>query len=344
MVFHLGVLWRLNELGILRSVQRISSVSGGSITAATLALKWTKLQFDAAGVASNLAQEVVEPVRGLAVRTIDAVSVLGGVFGPGTVSDKIAGAYRQYLFGDATLQDLPDQPRFVINATNVQSMALWRFEKPYMRDWKVGEVRNPKVLLAKAVAASSAFPPFLSPVELDLNESDFTPGSGAQLQKVPYTTQVVLTDGGVYDNLGLETIWKRYKNILVSDGGGLSQPEPDPKRDWAQHAYRILDLVDNQVRSLRKRQIMDGFRSGLRTGAYWSVWTDIAEYGLSDALPCPLAATRELAAVPTRLKAMETRLQERLINWGYAVCDAALRSVGHVTGVAPKFPYSGGVE
>ena len=30
----------------------------------------------------------------------------------------------------------------------------------------------------------------------------------------------MLSDGGVYDNLGLETVWKRYQTVLVSDGGG----------------------------------------------------------------------------------------------------------------------------
>jgi hypothetical protein len=40
-------------------------------------------------------------------------------------------------------------------------------------------------------------------------------------------TRVVLTDGGVCDNLGLETAWKRYETILVSD-----PPLPRPNRDW----------------------------------------------------------------------------------------------------------------
>ena len=39
MVFHIGVLWRLYETGLLKSMKRISSVSGGSITAGVLALK-----------------------------------------------------------------------------------------------------------------------------------------------------------------------------------------------------------------------------------------------------------------------------------------------------------------
>ena len=38
MLFHLGALWRLYEAGLLRGVKRISSVSGGSITAGVLGL------------------------------------------------------------------------------------------------------------------------------------------------------------------------------------------------------------------------------------------------------------------------------------------------------------------
>ena len=48
------------------------------------------------------------------------------------------------------------------------------------------------------------------------------------------------------------------------------QPEPTPKTDWLRQALRIYDLVDNQVRSLRKRQVIDSFRTGKRKGAYWA--------------------------------------------------------------------------
>jgi len=341
MIFHLGTLWRLNEFGYLKKIKRISSVSGGSITSAVLGMNWSTLEFDSAGVAGNFPSQVVEPVRGLAEKTIDRKAIFTGILTPGSISDKVADAYRKYLFGDKTLQDLPDDPpRFVINATNVQSGALWRFMKPYMRDWKVGEVKNPEVPLAVAVAASSAFPPVLSPAELELDESDFTPGSGAGLQKKPYTTDVILSDGGVYDNLGLETAWKRYKTILVSDAGGQMEPEPDPKRDWAGHVYRVLNIIDNQVRSLRKRQVIDSYVQGVRTGAYWGIRTNIQDYGLADAMNCPFEKTLELANVATRLKRLESETQKRIVNWGYAVCDAAMRK--HVDSSLPEptgFPY-----
>lgn len=333
MLFHLGSLWRLNELGQLPTLDRISSVSGGSIIAAAMGLAWSKLDFDAAGVARAFGPLVVEPVRKLASKTIDVPSILTGLFTPGSISDKVMDAYRRNLYGARTLQDLPVHPRFIINATSVQSKALWRFSREYMCDYRVGKVEHPKVELAVAVAASSAFPPFLSPVELKVAATDFSPNSGLDLQGPLYTTNVFLTDGGVYDNLGLETAWKDCRTVLVSDGGGATADEERPERDWARHAYRILSLLDNQIRALRKRQVIGSFQDGARLGAYWGIRTDIANYGLADCLPFPHKDSLLLAETPTRLAGIDAKLQEQIVNWGYAVSDAALRA--HVN---PHFP------
>jgi len=54
MIFHLGALWRINQLGYLKKLSRVSSVSGGSITAGVLALAWRDLRFDTSGVATNM--------------------------------------------------------------------------------------------------------------------------------------------------------------------------------------------------------------------------------------------------------------------------------------------------
>jgi NTE family protein len=332
-------------MGLLPQVKRISSVSGGSITAGVLGLNWKKLNFDGNGVAQSFLQALVEPVRKMAGKTVDVVSILGGIFTPGSIADKVTEAYRKTLFSHATLQDLPDAPRFVFNATNVQSKALWRFSKPYLWDWRVGKIEKPDSELAVAVAASSAFPPVLSPLEMHLDPKRFGPNSGQDLQREPFTSDVVLTDGGVYDNLGLETAWKRYTTIWVSDAGGMYGAEEDPKRDWLGHTRRVMDLLDNQVRSLRKRQVIDSYKNKLREGAYWGIWTDITEYGLADALPCPAAKTVPIAQTPTRLKSLDSDTQEKIINWGYAVCDAAMRKYGGMSAKpAPtKFPFSIGV-
>jgi NTE family protein len=155
---------------------------------------------------------------------------------------------------------------------------------------------------------------------------------------------VVLTDGGVYDNLGLETVWKNFDTVLVSDGGGKMRAEEEPKSDWGRHAYRVLEIIDNQVRSLRVRDLIESYRAGARKGAYWGMRTDIAAYQLSNSLSCPFDRTMELSQTPTRLKRLDDTLQERIINWGYAVCDAALRKHVDPSLAAPKgFPYPRGV-
>jgi len=353
MLFHVGSLWRLAELGYLGSrkhiindgvdagtLERISSVSGGSITAATLARNWHLLEVDKEGLPDRFVEYIVKPVRGLANHTIDVRSALAGIFLPGSVNKRLVKAYRKHLYQNATLQDMPDSPRFVINATNLQSGALWRFMKPYIRDWRVGEIPNPVTELAAAVAASSAFPPLLSPARFKFLATQYKPQTGDGLQRPPYTTRPTLADGGVYDNLGLETAWKRYKTILVSDAGGQMQAEEQIDSNWISQTYRTFSVTDNQVRSLRKRQVIGSYINKDRDGVYWGIRTDIKHYGLDKMLPCPFKQTTKLANTATRLKKLDSVTQERLINWGYAVCDAGIRA--HVNKTIPPaehFPY-----
>ena len=347
MLFHVGALWRLNQLAYLKRLARVSSVSGGSITAGTLGLNWDKLGFDAAGVAQDLDGALVDPIRKLASTTIDEGSILGGLITPRkTISSKVAGHYRKELFGDATLQALPDGggPRFVINATNLQSGALWRFSRPYMADYKVGMVREPKVALADAVAASSAFPPVLSPLKLKVDASAYEtpkPEDGYTLHREPFTTNPVLSDGGVYDNLGLETA-SQFRTVLVSDGGGQMAPEEKVPADWLRHAVRVNGVIDNQVRSLRKRHLVDDFEADDLDGTYWGIRSHVADYAPlpPGTLDCPEDKTLVLAETKTRLKKMDKTLQERLINWGYAVCDVAMRRWVEPQAAPPSgFPY-----
>jgi NTE family protein len=351
MLFHVGAILRLNDAAMLRGLKRVSSVSGGSITAAVLGMNWTRLAFDDHDVAQNLDVMFRDPLRAMAARTIDENSILAGLLLPGSIADKITAAYDKHLFRGATLADLPDDaqgPRFVINATNVQTGSLWRFSRPYMGDYQVGLVRDAQFPLARAVAASSAFPPVLSPLTIsDVDPADFDSTTYGERFEPPYNDTVVLSDGGVYDNLGLETAWKHYDTILVSDGGGRLAPDPEPKGDWAQHGLRVIDVVDNQVRSLRKRQLIDSYVRRQRAGTYWGIRSEFRDYRQGNtqfADPFNLAEfdPAPLAAVKTRLKRMDAATQERLINWGYAICDTALRRhvfTGASGGAAPRLPF-----
>ncbi|MCW3064682.1 MAG: putative patatin [Solirubrobacterales bacterium] len=331
MLFHVGSLRRLNQVGLLAGVDRISSVSGGSITAAALALAWP------VGDDADFVARVDTPVRALACHTIDEEAIAVGILTPGSIGEHVASAYRRHLVGERTLQDLPDHPRFVFNATNLGSGALWRFSKPYMADWRVGTIREPTLPLASAVAASSAFPPVLSPFTLDLRDAAWDTVEGNELTRQEFRDRVVLSDGGIYDNLGLETVWKKCATVLVSDAGGHTPDEDDPPADWIRQSVRILHVLDKQVRDLRKRQVQAGFADGLRRGAYWGIR---GEHPADAPLLCPSVHTLRLADLPTRLKALDDVVQERLINWGYAACDATLRRYVDPSLPAPAaFPY-----
>ena len=323
MLFHLGVVWRLNELGILPTLARISSVSGGSITAGVLARAWPRLQFDDRGVARAFDAEVAAPICSLARRTIDVPATLWGALPFANAGSFVAARYRQHLFGDTSLRELPAEPTFVFNAIHLKTGKLFRFTKKYIADWTFGRANDPDVPLALAVAASTAFPPFLSPVRLPLSNLGFLPEpAAADLD----TSVAVLSDGGVYDNLGLETIWKRCGVILVSDGGGALAAEERPSSFWPLQTYRVLHLIDAQVRALRVRQLIGAFADDRRRGVYLGIRTDLSSYGV----PAAVAVAREralaLAATKTRLARMPTSLIRRLINWGYLVCDSGMRA------------------
>jgi len=342
MLFHLGAFLRLYEFGLLQRLDRISSVSGGSLTAAKIALEWPRLK-----TRDDFFEHVVAPIRRLAGTTIDVPCIIAGIALPGGIADYVAFAYRRFLFGDATLHDLPKNPEFLFNATNLETGTLWRFTRGFMADYQVGEIRNPKLDLAAAVAASSAFPPFLSPFVLRVKEGDF---SRIRCKDRRLLSDISLTDGGAYDNLGLETVWKRYANVLVSDAGAALGSNPSPPADWGRASKRVIDIIYRQVSALRKRQVIASYKAapdapGKRRGTYWGIGSDISHYKLPNSLPGPFERTRELAAIPTRLKRLSAEHQERLINWGYAICDTAIRRhfLPKPPPPVPQFPYPIGV-
>jgi NTE family protein len=325
MLFHLGVLWRLNETRQLARLDQVSSVSGGSIIAGVLAMNWSAMEF-IDEVAANFVVKCAAPVRQMASTSVDFRAGLTGILLPEvSISNEVTKAYRHHLYGDTSLQNLPDHPEFIFNATNLESGALLRFGKRYLADYRVGRIEHPDLPIATAVAASSAFPPFLSPATLNLQDQHWITDPGNDLVTDEFRGQIRVSDGGVYDNLGLETAWKKYTSILVSDGGGHMRADPTPPTDWAVQMKRVLDVVNNQVRDLRKRQVIESFINNSRRGMYVGIRGHIGDYPTRK-LGAAADRTTELAALPTRLDALADDAQERLINWGYIMCDAGLRS------------------
>lgn len=228
------------------------------------------------------------------------------------------------------MRSLPDPeqepaPRFIFYATNMQTGRSFRFCQDYIADYYLGMSRSTDVRLADAVAASSAFPPIFSPVILktDPNSWEKSKHELPNLEKL--RRRIVLADGGVYDNMGLEALLKGMDIILVSDAGAPFKIDESPFEDDLLQLGRVRDILIDQTRALRKRWLVGDFQAGRRRGAYWGIGTRIEAYDDSGAITADNTITAALEKIPTRLKKFEAREQGSLINWGYALADAALR-------------------
>jgi NTE family protein len=326
MIYHVGALIRLNELGYLPKLREVASVSGGSITAGMLAVAWKKLRFDNNGLATNFREEVADPLIRFAAIGVDVKAILLGLLPGRKAADEIAAAYDRHLFAGATLQDIPDQPRFTFMATNLQTGSGWRFAKAYAADYRVGRIDRPKLSLSCVVAASSAFPPFLSPVRLRFDPGSVKPMSGADLHRPPFTDMAVLTDGGVYDNLGLERVWKRCRTILVSNAGRSTPEIGSPTGRWTGQLFRALYLVQQQAENSRKRILFGMNNLGQRKVAFWSIDTPLSAYGINDALSLTAQSTQTAATMRTRLNSFTPGEIDLLLQSGYAGADVSLRA------------------
>lgn len=353
MLFHAGALMRLNELGVLSMVARVSSVSSGSIASGYLACVWNQLGTpDAAGSYAQFKEKYLEPILAFSREKIDVGDILTGLLPWTSAAEQIEGSYDKFLFHGANLQALPDRPQFVFCATNMQTGVNFRFSKAYAGDYVIGRLADPDLPLTTAVTASSAFPPFLSPLMLALPAGSFTDwpgqaaGAGEVIDPTPLRTRVLLTDGGVYDNHGLEPIVKRYMTLFVSDGGAPFARTADVAVDPIRQLQHVFDVTDNQVRSLRRRDLINRYQAAknanlqanvvdpyARFGTYWGIDTDPTKVNPAGALPCSTATAHKLAALPTRLSDLGETQSKQLINWGYAISDKCIRTHYNVAAI-----------
>ena len=83
----------------------------------------------------------------------------------------------------------------VFNATDLRTGSAFRFGNLETGCWRIGRLKNNDVSVARAVAASAAYPVFFPAIDADYTFVD--------RQGKLKATRVILADGGVYDNLGI---------------------------------------------------------------------------------------------------------------------------------------------
>lgn len=334
-LFHLGALTRLNDAGLLGSVDTIASVSGGSILAAHLVdgvPDWPR----PGEVITEWNKRVVAPVLAFVSQDIRTGPLARRWLRPwnaGRTSVPAAGLELAYFTGitQRRLVELPERPRYVFCASDLVFGSLFRFERGVVCGDQVGASRTPESwTVARAVAASSCFPPVFDPIRLRLGDGHFTGGTVD-----PATTDLVadlrsfeVSDGGVCDNLGLDAVWQDHSRLLVSDGGGVFNVSPDRGALWRLARYR--DVQGDQGLRVRKRWLLSNFLLGEMEGAYWGIGSAAQHYPIGDGQQALGYSDRlvdaSIATIRTDLDVFDDPEQNVLQNHGYTLADAALRA------------------
>lgn len=332
-VFHLGVMRRLNELGLLSQINHFSSVSGGSIILAHIA-QVIRPWLNPGEVFSDWEEMVAKPFRQLMSEDLRTAPILKGllpwnIFRRGYNTEQLAKLYEKKLT-QMKIVELPENPVFTFCATDMVFGVNWIFEKDYIGDYLAGYVKTPVDLpLAKAVAASSCFPPVFRPLSLGFKEEDFIAKGDARNWRnyKELIESIKLTDGGNYDNLGLEPIWKKSRVVFVSDGGGVF--DYSPSKNWFWQLNRYIAIYGHQSKSLRVQRLMYELREEIYKGAAFGI-DKVDKHNT-----LPVYSERFVKEVITKIRTDLDGFTEPEIaileNHGYLIADSSINR--HVKGL-----------
>ncbi len=209
--FAAACMFQLERIGLLQRVDYISSVSGGSLTAAYYCLNHEG--WNPRDVQNKLTHSFASDIwfQGFLPWNMFAL-----MFTDYDRSDLLAQTLRDNLFTNHGKQQtfadlLPDRPRLLINATDMQSSRRFVFCNQTFDEINTDLAKYP---IAYAVAASSSVPIVLHQVTL----RDFS---------TTFEQYRHLVDGGVTDNLGIETLVETYRSQVESaEANALPDPYP----------------------------------------------------------------------------------------------------------------------
>ena len=338
-VFHLGVLARLARQSLLENITFLSTVSGGSLAGA---LVWACSGSAWPGSDVFLRRTVPTARRLLLAHALDRAYLKYMPCFPWVLRHGRAAALAKALQKrwslSGLLSDLPDSPRWIINATCYESGKNWRFMKKRMGDYVTGYVASPRLPIASAVAASSAFPGLVGALKLRTSRLEwFTFDNGRQRAHAPQFATLTLWDGGVYDNLGVEALFKpgdAYRDgfdfLIVADASARLGAET--RRLCA--PKRLLSIATDQVRGIRARAVVSHLQANPDAGVYLRIgntheyiYSEAGRAGMVERLGADAlntAEVREAASVGTTLRKCTRREYDLLFAHGYQVADATL--------------------
>lgn len=351
--FHAGVLQRVAADGLLEHLTFLSTVSGGSLVAGLVFcsndLRWPDSRVYLSDVLPYIRRRLTSGsvqysftwrafvlptrlLRGRAHILADQLSSQWGIRG--------------------TIDQLPHEPRWFINSTCYETGKNWRFSKLRMGDYRTNYVVSPVFPIAEAIASSAAVPGLVGPLVIRSKEFEWSRYEKDQLVPADAAaSRFELWDGGVYDNLGAESLFKPAGGcregidfLIVSDASAALGFSPRSLKRALKPGHRSLRLVNiasDQVRGLRARTLVAEFSSGRIAGAYLRMGNTSAEIYSAAGLRAPAgdyltkSAAHQAAKFPTTLRRLSNDEFELLCRHGYEVADATLasRQPNHFTNV-----------
>jgi len=304
--FHIGTLKKLDELGILKKVDVLSTISGGSITGAAYCLhKGDFKDFETGMIIKLTTKSVIRYVLtswfffravifcllflvlsywlynqwaplGMLSFIVFIFLLVRYQFKILPVSRIIEKAYNQFFYNEATLSGLCEQPELAIGSTNLQTSRHFTFSKRKMEDSTYAYYKPPILFnganfpVARAVMASSCVPFAFTPVSVD--------ACYFRDQSLVSSVDPKLVDGGVYDNQGIHKITQDNSSyacqiVVVSDAGNHLPFE----KAYTNTFTLLLRTVDTFMARIKNFQMMQNIYQvpNKREIAYLSLGWDL---------------------------------------------------------------------
>jgi len=326
MAFHAGVLLFLAEKNLLEKVHHISTVSGGSLITGLIIKEgnynWPSSEQYKNHIFPSLKNKLCS--RNL---DIDAISMLKHPTNLKYIFSRanlLAKALYEKWGVSSMVKDLPDYPEWSINGTTAETGKRFRFKKNSIGDYTIGYSSPEDMLLADAMSISAAFPGLIGPYSLKAKNFTWLKrewGVDASMEKiVEINGNLRIYDGGVYDNLGLETFFDHgkssakdgYEFIICSDAGaplknGFSYFKLNPWR-----IKRVMDIMSDQSRALRIRSFINYLSLNKNSGLYIGI-TDTDLHSRED--------SNHPANYPTNLRKFTESEFDKISNFGAKVAQ-----------------------
>jgi predicted acylesterase/phospholipase RssA len=310
--FGLGCLRALADRDLLRHVRVVSGISGGGLLAAMWAygpddfgeFEDSVIGLLRSGLQAELARRTFTPTatarnlgsvgRSLVSRRPRAHSRTDSL-----VSALGARPFGQRMMGEVTHPDLAT----VLSATDMASGNAVRFGSQVSSCSAYGAITT-VVPVAEAVAASAAFPVLLPALT---RHYEFRDHRGGVTRR-----HLVMTDGGVYDNLGLSPLLPgrsaRHSHhvyeldYLIAVDAGRGRARRVPARYWGWRTKQAFDITYGKTQDAARTRVHLAGESGQINGFVH------AYLGMVDAkLPVPvhdLVARDAVVRYPTNFRKM----------------------------------------